>query len=140
MVSRPCARSFDRGFSSFAVKTGGTALRSSPVTMVPPQDPRPSTPPFESRPEGGSLQEASDRRRHRRRHPQGKVRLTVEPTTITGDVDNLSRSGILFYADGSLQVTLEIEEDGQKTTRKGRIVRAQRIRGTTFGWAIEFDA
>ena len=108
--------------------------------MVPPQDPRPTNPSFESRPERGSLQEANDRRRHRRRSPQAKVRLTVEPATIAGEVDNLSRSGILFYAEGSLQVTLEIEEDGQKTTRTGRIVRAQRIRGSTFGWAIEFDA
>jgi hypothetical protein len=108
--------------------------------MVPPQDPRPTSSPLDPRPERGSLQEASDRRRHRRRNPQGKVRLTVEPTAIAGDIDNLSRSGILLYADGDLQVTVEIEEDGQKTTRKGRIVRAQRIRGNTFGWAIEFDA
>ena len=111
--------------------------------MVPPQDPRPPTPSFESRPdsraERGPLQEASDRRRHRRRQPQAKVRLSVEGASILGDVDNLSRSGVLFYADGSLEVTIELEENGQKTTRKGRVVRAQRIRGNTFGWAIEFD-
>ena len=67
------------------------------------------------------------------------MRLSVDAATIAGEVDNLSRSGILFYAEGSLSVTLEIEEDGLKTTRKGRIVRAQRIRGNTFGWAIEFE-
>jgi hypothetical protein len=82
----------------------------------------------------------SDRRRHRRRGTAGKVRLTVDPTSIAGDVENVSRSGLLFFGDGSLRVSIEIEENGATTKRVGRIVRAQRIRGNTFGWAIEFDA
>ncbi len=84
--------------------------------------------------------ETSDRRRHRRRPSQSKVRLTAEPTTIAGEVENVSKSGLLFFADGSFRVSVEIEENGQTTKRAGRLVRGQRIRGNTFGWAIEFDA
>jgi PilZ domain len=86
------------------------------------------------------MTETSDRRRHRRHSSKSKVRLSAEPTTITGEVENISRSGLLFFADGSFRVTVEIEEDGQATKRSGRLVRGQRIRGNTFGWAIEFDA
>jgi hypothetical protein len=87
-----------------------------------------------------AMTETSDRRRHRRRPSQSKVRLSAEPTTIAGDVENVSRSGLLFFAEGSFRVSVEIEENGQTTKRTGRLVRGQRIRGNTFGWAIEFDA
>jgi hypothetical protein len=30
-------------------------------------------------------------------------------------------------------------EDGHKVERHGRIVRAQRMRGDSVGWAVEFD-
>ena len=90
-------------------------------------------------PRENPMTQTSDRRLHRRRATTEKVRLSVEAMSITGEVENVSRSGILFYADGNLRVTIELEENGKKTTRNGRIVRAQRIRGSTFGWAIEFD-
>ena len=91
-------------------------------------------------PRDQAMTETSDRRRHRRRSSKSKVRLSAEPTTISGEVENISRSGLLFFADGSFRVSVEIEENGQATTRTGRLVRGQRIRGNTFGWAIEFDA
>jgi len=86
-----------------------------------------------------TITETCDRRRHRRRASKSKVRLSAEPTTISGEVENVSRSGLLFFAEGSFRVTVEIEENGQATKRTGRLVRGQRIRGNTFGWAIEFD-
>jgi hypothetical protein len=87
-----------------------------------------------------AMTETSDRRRHRRRASSSQVRLTAEPTTIAGEVENISKSGLLFFAEGSFRVVVEIEENGQATKRTGRLVRGQRIRGNTFGWAIEFDA
>ena len=85
------------------------------------------------------ISQTSDRRRHRRRATEARVRLSVETAQFSGEVENLSRSGVLFFADGNLRVSIEIEEEGKATKRTGRIVRAQRIRGDTFGWAIEFD-
>ena len=82
----------------------------------------------------------SDRRRHRRRPSKVRVRLAIDSTEIRGEVENVSRSGLLFFSEGSIGVTLDIEENGQVTKRTGRVVRAQRIRGNSFGWAIEFDS
>jgi hypothetical protein len=87
-----------------------------------------------------AMTETGDRRRHRRRSSNSQVRLTAEPTTITGEIENVSRSGLLFFAEGSFRVAVEIDENGQTTKRTGRLVRGQRIRGNTFGWAIEFDS
>jgi hypothetical protein len=83
--------------------------------------------------------QTNDRRRHRRRSTNAKVRLTVEPGEILGEVENLSRSGLLFFSEGNLRVRVEIEENGTVTKRTGRVVRAQRMRGDSYGWAVEFD-
>ncbi len=81
----------------------------------------------------------SDRRRHRRRSSGASVRLFSEPSEIAGPVENVSRSGLLFFSEGNLRVRVELEENGVVTKRTGRIVRAQRMRGDSFGWAVEFD-
>jgi hypothetical protein len=83
--------------------------------------------------------QVSDRRRHRRRTSVASVRLFSEPCEITGPVDNVSRSGLLFFSDGNLRVRVEIEENGVVTKRTGRIVRAARMRSDSMGWAVEFD-
>jgi hypothetical protein len=82
----------------------------------------------------------SDRRRHNRRSTQAKVRLSVDTNEVLGYVENISRSGLLFFSDGDLRVNVQVEEDGKSTVRTGRLVRAQRMRGDSFGWAVEFDA
>lgn len=82
----------------------------------------------------------SDRRRHDRRATQGKVRLTVDTPVVEGFVENISRSGLLFFSDGDLRVSIQVDEAGKVSTRTGRLVRAQRMRGESFGWAVEFDA
>jgi len=83
--------------------------------------------------------QVSDRRRHRRRGAENRVRLTVPPTSIMGVVENLSRSGLLFFSEGNFRVIVEVEENGAITKKNGRLIRAQRMRGDSFGWAIEFD-
>jgi hypothetical protein len=82
----------------------------------------------------------SDRRRHNRRTAQAKVRLSVDTNEVEGHVENISRSGLLFFSEGDLRVSVQIEEDGKTTMRSGRLVRAQRMRGDSLGWAVEFDA
>jgi hypothetical protein len=81
----------------------------------------------------------SDRRRHNRRATQGKVRLSVDTNEVEGFVENISRSGLLFFSEGDLRVSVQVEEGGKVSVRSGRLVRAQRMLGDSFGWAIEFD-
>ena len=102
--------------------------------------PSPRSRALEMNPREEPSQQVSDRRRHHRRGSSGRVRLTVEPVSIAGEVENVSRSGLLFVGEGNLRVSVEIDENGTKSKRTGRIVRAQRLRGQAFGWAIEFDA
>jgi hypothetical protein len=83
--------------------------------------------------------QVSDKRRHRRRGSAGRVRMVIDSMQISGEAENVSRSGILFFSQGNLRVRIEVEENGTVTKRSGRLVRAQRMRGDSFGWAIEFD-
>ena len=83
--------------------------------------------------------QTGERRRTRRRASQGTVRLSVETREIEGRADNISHSGLLFFSEGDLRVRVEVEEHGVVKQRTGRLVRAQRMRADSFGWAIEFD-
>jgi hypothetical protein len=85
------------------------------------------------------VSQIGDKRRHRRRTSGGQVRLTIEPVQVVGEAENVSRSGILFFSEGNLRVRVEVEENGGITKKSGRLVRAQRMRGDSFGWAVEFD-
>jgi hypothetical protein len=85
------------------------------------------------------ISQVSDKRRHRRRSSAGRVRMIIDAMQISGDAENVSRSGILFFSQGNLRVKIEVDENGSVTKRTGRLVRAQRMRGDSFGWAIEFD-
>jgi hypothetical protein len=81
----------------------------------------------------------SEQRRTRRAPAHGRVKLTVLTTELEGLADNVSSTGIQLFTDGDLRVTLEIEENGIVRTVTGRLVRAQRMRGTDMGWAVELD-
>jgi hypothetical protein len=85
------------------------------------------------------VSQISDKRRHRRRTSGSQVRLTIELTQVVGEAENVSRSGILFFSEGNLRVRVEVEENGGITKKTGRLIRAQRMRGDSFGWAVEFD-
>ncbi|MAE29726.1 MAG: PilZ domain-containing protein [Planctomycetota bacterium] len=82
---------------------------------------------------------ADDRRGGDRRSIDGVLRLRVDSPHLDGKAENISDSGILFFTDRPLRVTVELEEDGVLRSRSGRLVRAQRIKGDTTGWAVEFD-
>ena len=84
--------------------------------------------------------DVANRRRAPRKQVKGSVHLKVDAQDITGEVDNLSRSGILFFTEGDLNVELEIESGGEMVKRTGRLVRCERIHDSRRGWAVEFDA
>ncbi|MBL8860260.1 MAG: PilZ domain-containing protein [Planctomycetes bacterium] len=83
--------------------------------------------------------ETGERRRQRRATNRGNVKLQVETQELEGHADNVSPTGVLFFSEGDLRVTVEIDEDGKTRKVTGRLVRAQRMRGDSFGWAVEFD-
>jgi hypothetical protein len=77
---------------------------------------------------------SSDSPRH-----QATIRLVLDTRELGGRAENLSSSGVLFFSEGDLRVTVEVDEQGQKLVREGRLVRAQRMRDGRLGWAVEFD-
>jgi hypothetical protein len=83
--------------------------------------------------------DTGERRRNRRSTTRGSVKLKIDTQELKGHADNVSPTGVLFFSEGDLRVTVEIEEEGVSKTVHGRLVRAQRMRGDSFGWAVEFD-
>ena len=82
----------------------------------------------------------SDRRVAPRARLASRLTLRIEPVALDGHAENISRSGVLFFTENTLRVTVEIEDDGVVRERPGRLVRAERIRGEQQGWAVEFGA
>lgn len=95
--------------------------------------------PFQPRAGDEFATETGERRRARRLTNRGRVKLTIDTKELEGRADNVSQSGVLFFSEGDLRVTVEVEENGVVKRRPGRLVRAQRMRGDRFGWAVEFD-
>jgi hypothetical protein len=93
--------------------------------------------------EENQMEESTDvanRRRAARRQIKGVVRLQINEQHLTGEADNLSKSGVLFFTEGDLEVELEIDCGGELTKKTGRVVRCERIHDSRRGWAVEFDA
>ena len=80
-----------------------------------------------------------ERRAAPRTESDGPIRLTIESTAISGTCENISDVGVLFFAEEDLQVSVELEENGRKVTRTGRLVRVQRMSLDNTGFAVEFD-
>ena len=95
--------------------------------------------PFQPRAGDEFATETGERRRARRLTNRGRVKLSIETKELEGRAENVSQSGVLFFSEGDLRVTIDVEENGTVQHRSGRLVRAQRMRGDRFGWAVEFD-
>lgn len=81
-----------------------------------------------------------DERRAEARLPKNlPVRLSVDSADLHGISENISGVGVLFFTESSLKVTIEINEEGAKRTRTGRLVRVQRMSLDSTGFAVEFD-
>jgi hypothetical protein len=83
---------------------------------------------------------AADRRASPRRATPARVRLEVEARALEGQVENVSRTGVLFSTPENLRVVVEIGDGMDVTRRSGKLVRAQVIAPGRTGWAVEFDA
>ncbi|MBK7874442.1 MAG: PilZ domain-containing protein [Planctomycetes bacterium] len=83
--------------------------------------------------------DVDERRKHPRYSSHARVTMRLDGAEQAGVAENLSAGGVPFFTDGDLRVTLVIEEHGERTEHSGRLVRAQRMRGSRLGWAIEFD-
>ena len=83
--------------------------------------------------------ETGERRKNRRATNRGTVKLKIQNQELAGHADNVSPTGVLFFSEGDLRVSVELEDANGTRTVSGRLVRAQRMRGNSFGWAVEFD-
>ena len=102
-----------------------------------PADDRPSraTPDLGS--SNGSTLE--DRRQSARRPVNGALRVVLETAQFGGDAENISPAGVFFFSTDELRVRVEVEEDGQPKTYRGRLARVARMSDEETGYAIEFD-
>ena len=91
------------------------------------------------KPEEDPSTHTDERRVAKRVSAQSKIRVHVPAQDFEGSVDNASSTGVLFSSDDSLQVTVELEEDGVVKRLKGHIVRAQPLKGQSTGWAIKLE-
>jgi hypothetical protein len=82
----------------------------------------------------------ADQRRTNRKALEAQVSMRLETGTLSGQSDNISRAGILFYSDQPIRVSIEVQEAGGPKTFHGRLIRLQRISETSTGLAVEFDA
>jgi len=86
-----------------------------------------------------ALAAKSDRRVAERVETEEPLNISVESVSIRGRAENVSKSGVLFFTDENLRVTVELEEDGVVKRLSGSVVRLQAMRGQSTGWAVEFD-
>ncbi|MDF1797780.1 MAG: PilZ domain-containing protein [Planctomycetota bacterium] len=77
-----------------------------------------------------------DRRAEERQEHRVPLKLTLETPELTGVSENISGVGVLFFTEGTLRVSVEIEGG---RTRTGRLVRVQRMNLGSTGFAVEFD-
>lgn len=80
-----------------------------------------------------------ERRASARSGPSLPLSITLENPLLSGRADNLSAAGVFLFSSERLRVRVEYEEGGKRLTRRGCLVRVQRMSDQTTGYAIEFD-
>ena len=80
-----------------------------------------------------------ERRAQVREDSNEELHLTIETASLDGVTENVSGIGVLFFTEGDLRVSVDMKEGGVRTTRKGRLVRVQRMSMDNTGFAVEFD-
>ncbi len=83
--------------------------------------------------------DVAERRVADRQESKGTVRISVEAGEFEGRIDNISRTGVLFFSDERPRVTVEITEGGKSSTRQGQLVRVQPMTRSKSGFAVQFD-
>lgn len=83
--------------------------------------------------------EVSEQRKSERQVASGQLRIVVQEQELQGEFQDASPNGIMFYADGPLQVQVEFDQDGERVLRTGRLVRLQKADEKRSVVAVEFD-
>ena len=85
--------------------------------------------------------ETGERRRNRRATNRGSIKLKIDTQELEGHADNVSPTGVLFFSEGDLRVTVEVEENGAtKTHARAAWSARSACAAIEFRWAVEFDA
>lgn len=79
----------------------------------------------------------SEHRRHERLNLDCKVTVDLDPLSIVGPGENISREGVFFVIDGRIRATVTIE--GRDEVLQGELVRIQSMGAGRTGIAVRFD-
>jgi len=90
-------------------------------------------------PPAGLHSVSDERRAAEREDSRSSLRLTLDTDSLEGTTENISGVGVLFFSEGTLRVSVEIHEGGERRVRRGRLVRVQRMSLENTGFAVEFD-
>ena len=93
-----------------------------------------------SNPNPDKVNQTADMRKHDRKLEVGSLSLFSEEQRLQGEISNVSGGGVMFLSGESLRVTVEIEHEGTRSIRSGRLVRVQRVNADDTAYAVEFDA
>ena len=87
----------------------------------------------------GESTSTADQRRNSRKILEAPVAMRLETSALTGQSDNISRAGLLFFTEEPLRVTVEVQESSGPRTYRGKLIRLLRMSETSTGLAVEFD-
>jgi len=81
----------------------------------------------------------SERRRSERIESEGALRIELVTRTLVGELSNHSRGGVLFYSREPIEVDVVLHDEGGTRTRRGRLVRVQKVDAGKSAYAVELD-
>ncbi|MEZ5980032.1 MAG: PilZ domain-containing protein [Planctomycetota bacterium] len=88
-------------------------------------------------------QRPDPRQRDSRESPRTRlsvsVRVEMSGTHIAGNTRDVSERGVMLVTDEPIPVTVEYLDGDQPVSRRGRVVRVQRLAGEALGIAIAFE-
>ena len=93
-----------------------------------------------SDPDQDKTNQTADMRKHDRIPEVGGLSMFSEEQRLEGKISNVSEGGVMFLSAESLRITVEIEHEGTRSIRSGRLVRVQRMNAVDTAYAVEFDA
>jgi len=92
-----------------------------------------------STPDSDKASQTADMRKHDRVPEVGSLSMFSEEQRLQGQISNVSEGGVMFLSGESLRITVEIEREGTRSIRSGRLVRVQRMNADDTAYAVEFD-
>jgi len=85
-----------------------------------------------------SVTNAFDRRRQDREAVGGAAQVRLAASVLAGRLCDSSSGGLFLELAEDLTFEVEFQADGERTLRRARLIRSQRMAGGKSGWAVEF--